>query len=87
MLWTGAMYLAEKGKNHLLLSIPAVFMTAICFTYLLVAPNKNGGLFIDTQVGYIVGLVISAIVYFWFLRTARLKRNNQLELKTSTFSK
>ncbi len=74
MLWTGAMYLAQKGKNHLFLSIPAVIMTAICATYLLVAPIKNGGLFVDTTIGYIVGAAIAAAVFILFLRVARRRR-------------
>lgn len=67
MLWTAAMYLAKKGKNHLFLSIPALFMTAICFTYLLVAPNKNGGLAINTQLGILLGILIASSIYIWFL--------------------
>ncbi|MDA3891677.1 MAG: carbon starvation protein A [Salinivirgaceae bacterium] len=59
MLWTGAMYLAKEGKKHWFLSSPAAFMTAICFTYLLLAPNKNGGLAIDATLGYIIGAAIA----------------------------
>ncbi|MDM8159411.1 carbon starvation CstA family protein [Labilibaculum sp. K2S] len=67
MLWTAAVYLAKKGKNHLPLSIPALFMTAICFTYLLVAPNKNGGLAIDSQLGILLGILIASATFIWFL--------------------
>ncbi|PKQ60672.1 carbon starvation protein A [Labilibaculum filiforme] len=67
MLWTAAMYLAKNGKNHLLLSVPALFMTAICFTYLLVAPNKNGGLAINYQASVFFGILISVSLYIWFL--------------------
>ncbi|WP_372755944.1 carbon starvation protein A [Labilibaculum sp.] len=67
MLWTAAMYLAKEGKNHLPLSIPALFMTGICFTYLLVAPNKNGGLAIDSELGILVGALIALSVYLLFL--------------------
>ena len=34
MLWTGAVYLARRGKFHWVCSIPAAFMTAVCMTYL-----------------------------------------------------
>ena len=73
MLWTAAMYLAKKGKNHLLLSLPATFMTAICVTYLLVAPNKNGGLAIDPQTGYLIGGFIALSVFLWFLMVVKKK--------------
>ncbi len=74
MLWTGAMYLAEKKKNHLFLSIPALIMTAICFTYLLVAPVKNGGLFIPTTVGYIIGTSIAILLFVVFIIVAKRKK-------------
>lgn len=67
MLWTGAMYLAKTQKAHWYMSLPAVFMTAICFTYLLVAPNKNGGLALPVQWGYLVGIGIAFMAFAWFL--------------------
>ncbi|MBN2596631.1 carbon starvation CstA family protein [Labilibaculum sp.] len=73
MLWTAAMYLAKEGKNHLPLSIPALFMTAICFTYLLVAPNKNGGLAINTQLGILLGIFIASSIFIWFLISNKQK--------------
>ncbi|MFA8436428.1 MAG: carbon starvation protein A [Marinifilaceae bacterium] len=74
VLWTAAMYLAQKGRNHLLLSIPALFMTAICFTYLLVAPLKNGGLAITTEIGYPLGVLIAILAFIWFQITANRRR-------------
>lgn len=71
MLWTAAMYLAEKKKNHFIISLPATFMTAICATFILVAPNKNGGLAIDTSIGYAVGIIIALLVFSWFLVAAK----------------
>lgn len=80
MLWTAAMYLAKKGKNHLLLSIPALFMTAICFTYLLVAPNKNGGLALNSQLGIILGILIAISVFICFLIKSKQKLNKKVNL-------
>ncbi|MFA9370366.1 MAG: carbon starvation protein A [Labilibaculum antarcticum] len=73
MLWTAAMYLAKEGKNHLYLSIPALFMTAICFTYLLVAPNKNGGLAINAQLGILLGILVAISIFIWFLISIKKK--------------
>jgi len=84
MLWTAAMYLVEQKKNHWFLSIPAVFMTAICSTYFLVAPNANGGLAIDTSIGYTIGIGIALLVLSWFLFTAKqvaTKNNKELTPK------
>lgn len=77
MLWTGAMYLAEKGKNHYILSIPASFMTTICFTYLLVAPIKNGGLNIGTEYGILIGVLIGLVGFSLFKLRIRKKYKTQ----------
>lgn len=58
VLWTGAMYLAKERKPHWMLSLPALFMTTICCTYLLVAPFKNGGFAIDVTIGISIGLTL-----------------------------
>lgn len=85
MLWTAAMYLVEQRKDHWLLSIPATFMTAICFTYFLVAPHMNGGLNIDLYLGYPIGILIASLVFTWFLLVAKRKTKRiSYKLKTST---
>ncbi len=78
VLWTGAMYLTLKGKNHLMLSIPAMFMTAICSTYLMVAPIKNGGLALSTSIGYPTGVAIAFLALVWFQYSANLKKKRLL---------
>ncbi len=68
MLWTGAKYLASKTKPHWLMSIPATIMTTICFTYLLIAPNNNGGLDLNHMLAYSVGAaagVVSMAIFLW----------------------
>ena len=73
MLWTGAMYLATKNKWHYILSLPASFMTAICFTYLLVAPIKNGGFNINTEYGILIGVFIASIAFGLFKLSLKRK--------------
>ncbi|MBZ4676155.1 MAG: carbon starvation protein [Anaerophaga sp.] len=75
VLWAAAMYLAKVEKPHWMLSLPATFMTTVCITYLLVAPVKNGGLFIDTSVGYWIGVLlgIASLVLFLF----RVRKNQK----------
>ena len=77
VLWTAAMYLVMKKKNHVLLSIPATFLTAVCLTYLMVAPLKNGGLALSTQLGYPLGIGAALLVFMWFLIYSR-KKSKQL---------
>ena len=71
VLWTAAMYLAYNKKNHLLLSIPATFMTAVCVTYLMVAPIANGGLALQVTTGYSIGIAASILSFIWFMFAAK----------------
>jgi carbon starvation protein CstA len=66
VLWMAAMYLAKSKKMHWLLSIPATFMTAVCTTYLLVAPSSSGGLALNENIGYLIGslLAVAALILF-----------------------
>jgi len=63
ILWTGARYLVVKRKNHLMMSLPATFLTWVCVSYFMVAPIKNGGLALDVNISYIVGF-LSALALF-----------------------
>jgi len=77
VLWTAAMYLAIKGKNHFIISIPATFLTAVCVTYLLVAPINNGGLYLPTEIGYPSGVLAAILSMAWFVLAARKKKLNR----------
>ncbi len=56
-LWACAAYFASVGKNHLVMSLPAVFITYVSVCFLLVAPNVQGGLNLEPIIGYIGGAV------------------------------
>lgn len=71
VLWTGAMYLVKVKKAHWYLSLPAVFMTVVCLSYLLVAPFKNGGFAMDTSLGISLGLIGGVLALFLFFIKAR----------------
>ncbi len=66
-LWTSATYLTTIKKNHLLLSIPAVFMTFVCISYFLIAPVKGGGLFLGTTIGYTIGISGALALFILFI--------------------
>lgn len=77
-LWTAATYLAKVGKNHLFLSLPALFMSAVCFTYLLIAPNKAGGLAFPHLLSYYVGIGTALCCFVFFLWYARKNKGIML---------
>ncbi len=67
----GAMYLAKVKKPLWMLSLPAAFMTTVTFTYLLVAPVKNGGFFLSTDIGYLIGLAGGIFSLILFINKSR----------------
>ncbi|QIW15528.1 carbon starvation protein CstA [Pasteurellaceae bacterium RH1A] len=68
MLWTAAAYLYRYNKFHWVCTVPATFISTVCFTYL--AYNKIGfGL--DYQLSVYIGLGITAaclIAFFTLLK-------------------
>ena len=76
VLWSAAMYLALKKKNHWIVSIPATFLTTLCITYILVAPNKGAGLALSVPAGYTIGIAAGLLVLGLFLYTARIKKSS-----------
>lgn len=77
VLWMISMYLKINNKNHFFVSIPAIFMTAVCITYLLVAPHKSGGLAIDYNIGLYSGIIASILIFIIFLYFGR-KRTKEI---------
>ncbi len=67
VLWMGSVYLLQNKKFHWLFSIPAAFMTAVTVTYLLVAPNSDGGLSLPLNIGYTIGITASIVLLLIFL--------------------
>lgn len=74
-LWTIATYLATKRKNHLIMSIPALFLTFVCVDYFIVAPHINGGLSLSKDLGYIIGIISAISLYILFVIRTRKYRN------------
>jgi carbon starvation protein CstA len=42
VLWAGAVYLGKLERNHWICTGPAVFMSAVCVTFLLYSPLGAG---------------------------------------------
>ena len=71
------MYLGMKGKNHLMMSLPAVFITAVCLTYLLAAPHSGGGLALPLRVAVITGVTGAVAAFILFLSVLKKNRIQQ----------
>ena len=58
VLWTGAAYLINKGKQHWICSIPAAFLTFICVNFLFVSPAPTG-MALNPIIGTSVGIAVA----------------------------
>ena len=63
MLWVATSYLLKEAKLHWISGLPALFMTAVVFTYLMVAPEGFG---LDYDLSIIIGLSATAGVGLFY---------------------
>lgn len=69
-LWTITVYLVQQKKPFIITPIPALFMTTVCATFLLVSPMALG---LSTTVSYcgsVISLVIACVWFLWWYRKA-----------------
>ncbi len=72
VLWTSAAYLISHGKPHWMCSLPATFLTFVCVSYFIMAPYKNGGLYMSPAIGYVAGIAVAlAILIFCIVKAGR----------------
>jgi carbon starvation protein CstA len=72
--WTVAMYLGIRGKSHLMMSIPAFFLTAVCMAYILAAPHSGGGLALPLNVSVAIAVAGAAVAMMLFLVALRRRK-------------
>ena len=69
-LWTGAVFLARRGSKWWIAFVPAVFMTVITATFILVKNPKGVGLQLNYTLGVVLGTLIgvaAAAAFLWAL--------------------
>ncbi len=64
-LWAVTIWLARKGKMFYLTLFPAMFMTCVCTSYILVAPE---GFSLPYQYGVVAGVILSLVLCAFFAR-------------------
>ncbi|MBN1469033.1 MAG: carbon starvation protein A [Fusobacteriaceae bacterium] len=69
-LWAGAVFLKNSDKNHWIATIPAIFMTAVVTTYILVAKE---GFQMSQTIAYPIGILVALIALARFI-TAKSKK-------------
>jgi carbon starvation protein CstA len=71
VLWTITAYLIKENKFYWISLMPAVFMTAVVTSYLLIAPE---GFNLSSFIAYSGGILVAAMSFLWVLLIIR-KRN------------
>ena len=71
VLWASAAYMVTREKSHWFVSLPATFMTAVCTTYILMAPE---GLSLSAAISYPIGVTAAIVALITFL--VKSKRGN-----------
>ena len=64
MLWAAAVWLAKQRKFYWIALLPALFMTVVCTSYILIAPEGFG---LSLTIGISAGLAMMAVLalLFW----------------------
>jgi len=80
VLWTAGMYLVTKAKKHWIATVPATFMTAVCTSYILIAPE---GFKLSKSISYTVGIVGAIAAMAIFLIAAKKIQEKNVGVKSS----
>ena len=72
VLWTITVYLIRKRKPYWITLLPALFMTSVVITYIMLAPE---GLSLSKTISYGIGIVTSIISLMIF----KISQNSKLE--------
>lgn len=70
--WTLTVWLYKEKKFYWITLIPALFMSAVCSAYIVVAPE---GLSMPAWIGYIVAAIFTLVCLYLFIRMALRKRS------------
>jgi carbon starvation protein CstA len=80
-LWAAAAYTVKRGMPHWLVTLPAVFMTATCISYIMGAPE---GFKLPWTISYGIGIGAAAVALAWFLASmGKFRAGILLELPPS----
>ncbi|MGX8707392.1 MAG: carbon starvation CstA family protein, partial [Bacteroidales bacterium] len=62
-LWTLTVYLAQQQKPYWITMVPALFMTWVCTTFLMISPNAFA---MNLYLSYGIGFAAVVVAVIWF---------------------
>jgi carbon starvation protein CstA len=75
VLWTAAVYMQRTKGRYWFVLIPAIFMTAVVVSYILIAPE---GFSLDKNISYWIGIGSSLFLLVLFLYQPTLNKKREL---------
>lgn len=72
-LWAATVWLKKAGKNYWITVLPAIFMTCVCSSYILVAKE---GFEIDYTIGLVSGIIAAVVATVAYFAWAKKKYTN-----------
>lgn len=69
VLFAGAAYLMRRHRCHWICTVPAVFMTAVCISYICYEPTM--GFKISIDIANIIGVICAIIAFVWLMLLGR----------------
>lgn len=74
-LWAITVYLVRQKKPWIITMLPALFMTVVCSSFIMISPNAFG---FDMSVGYAVGgaALIISLAWFFVWKSKESKRTD-----------
>lgn len=74
-LWAITVYLVRQKKPWIITMLPALFMTVVCSSFIMISPNAFG---FDMSVGYAVGgaALIVSLAWFFVWKSKESKRTD-----------
>ena len=69
--WALTVYLYKEKRNYWITLLPALFMTAVCSAYIMIAPEGFG---LPLYIGYITAAIVCLVFTLLFIRFTRNKK-------------
>ncbi|BCL71043.1 putative carbon starvation protein A [Vibrio nigripulchritudo ATCC 27043] len=76
MLWTASAYLLRHNKLHWITTVPAIFMTTVCVSFIM--SNSQLGFGLPMNVSTVGGIVTALLITAYVIKTSKGKGETEL---------